>query len=300
MYKKGINKTNIIAIVLIFISITLNSCSPAPKYEIYMKLKTDFTGLEAKKGKELTESKKKELIEGSFNTLKNRLDKLGASKISVTETEPGTIIIKAKTLQPLKRIRDVIILRGIAEFRLVDKKYTERALKWQKKNYEKKKFPGSKEEQEKLLQKISHVINLPKDLELLFFFNKDNPKKILSPSELIVLNRKVELENGNIQSAMASNDHDIGQIVVNFQTTKEGKINFARVTASENKGKRLAFVLDNKVLFAPNIRDQILHGNGQITGDYTFDEASRYANLLRNSSIPYSLIILEEKETHLQ
>ena len=73
-----------------------------------------------------------------------------------------------------------------------------------------------------------------------------------------------------------------------------GAKKFGRTT-SNNVGKRLAIVLDNKILSAPVIREPILGGTGVITGDFTFQTATDLALLLRSGALPAPLNIIEER-----
>ena len=67
----------------------------------------------------------------------------------------------------------------------------------------------------------------------------------------------------------------------------------ARITTN-NVGKRLAIILDNKIISAPQIREPILGGNGQISGNFTFQSATDLALLLRSGALPAPLNIIEE------
>ena len=60
-------------------------------------------------------------------------------------------------------------------------------------------------------------------------------------------------------------------------------------------GNRLAIILDNKVISAPNIREPITGGRGIITGQFTFEEVTDLAMLLRAGALPAPLEILEER-----
>ena len=55
------------------------------------------------------------------------------------------------------------------------------------------------------------------------------------------------------------------------------------------------FVLDNKVLSAPNIRTEILGGSGQISGSFTVETASTLALQLRSGALPAKLAVAEER-----
>ena len=53
-----------------------------------------------------------------------------------------------------------------------------------------------------------------------------------------------------------------------------------KVLTTANRGKRLAVILDGKVLMAPLIRDGITEGKAQITGAFTMKETERIVKVL--------------------
>ena len=63
----------------------------------------------------------------------------------------------------------------------------------------------------------------------------------------------------------------------------------------ENVGKPFAIVLDNEVISAPVIREPILGGSGQISGNFTVQAANDLAILLRAGALPAPLTIIEER-----
>ena len=69
---------------------------------------------------------------------------------------------------------------------------------------------------------------------------------------------------------------------------------FGEVT-QQNVGRPFAIVLDNKVISAPVIREPILGGSGQITGNFTVQSANDLAILLRAGALPAKLTIVEER-----
>ena len=85
-----------------------------------------------------------------------------------------------------------------------------------------------------------------------------------------------------------------GQPIVSFRFDAQGGQIFGRVT-SENINRRLAIVLDDKVVSAPNIQSAILGGSGIITGRFTVQETSDLALVLRAGALPAPLTILEER-----
>ena len=87
---------------------------------------------------------------------------------------------------------------------------------------------------------------------------------------------------------------DRGSPVVSFEFNTKGGRKFARIT-TDNIGKKLAIVLDKKVISSPNIREPITGGKGIITGNFTFQEATDLSTLLRAGALPAPLNILEER-----
>ena len=108
------------------------------------------------------------------------------------------------------------------------------------------------------------------------------------------INKRIILSGDNLVNARASLDNRSGATVVNFTLDRVGSKKFARAT-SNNVGKRLAIILDNKVISSPQIREPILTGSGQISGDFTFQSATDLALLLRSGALPAPLAIIEER-----
>ena len=84
------------------------------------------------------------------------------------------------------------------------------------------------------------------------------------------------------------------QDVVSFTFDRVGAKKFGRAT-SNNVGKRMAIILDNKIISAPVIREPITGGNGQISGNFNFQSATDLALLLRSGALPAPLSIIEER-----
>ena len=87
---------------------------------------------------------------------------------------------------------------------------------------------------------------------------------------------------------------DRGSPVVSFEFNNKGGRKFGKIT-TENIGKRLAIVLDKKIISSPNIREPITGGKGIITGQFTFQEVTDLAMLLRAGALPAPLNIIEER-----
>ena len=81
---------------------------------------------------------------------------------------------------------------------------------------------------------------------------------------------------------------------VSFSLDRVGAQKFGRAT-SDNVGKRLAIVLDGNIISAPSINEPITGGNGMISGNFSFQEATDLALLLRSGALPTLLTVVEER-----
>ena len=96
-----------------------------------------------------------------------------------------------------------------------------------------------------------------------------------------------------LTDARPSFDKD-GQPAVEFRFNPNGARRFGAYTAA-NVGQLFAIVLDDQVISAPNIKQPIPGGQGQISGAMTVDESNRLAVLLRAGALPAEMTFLEER-----
>ncbi|MFP3383183.1 MULTISPECIES: protein translocase subunit SecD [Tritonibacter] len=85
-----------------------------------------------------------------------------------------------------------------------------------------------------------------------------------------------------------------GQPAVNFRFNTAGARKFGDYTA-QNIGAPFAIVLDDEVISAPVIRSHIPGGSGIITGNFSVEESTNLAVLLRAGALPAELQFLEER-----
>jgi SecD/SecF fusion protein len=112
--------------------------------------------------------------------------------------------------------------------------------------------------------------------------------------ERYAVRRRVEVDGANLTNARAAQDSRTGEWVVNFTFDSVGTRRFAQITR-ENVGRPFAVVLDEKVITAPVIREPILGGQGQISGNFTARSANDLAVLLRAGALPAPLTVVEER-----
>ena len=122
-------------------------------------------------------------------------------------------------------------------------------------------------------------------------------KKIVSDHENneihYLIEKKSRVGGENLTDAKAIFDQAEGH-AVSFRFDTVGAQKFGKAT-SENIGKRFAVLLDGYVITAPVIRSAITGGSGIISGDFTSQEATDLAVLLRAGALPAPLNIIEER-----
>ncbi|MDR3208634.1 MAG: protein translocase subunit SecD [Rickettsiales bacterium] len=104
---------------------------------------------------------------------------------------------------------------------------------------------------------------------------------------------RVELSGENLTDSQASFDQN-NMPVVTQEFDSMGGRRFAKLT-TEHVNERFAIVLDGKVLSAPVIREPILGGRGQISGNFTTRTAQDLAVMLRSGALPAPLSVIEER-----
>lgn len=124
------------------------------------------------------------------------------------------------------------------------------------------------------------------------------PRNILLPSMddegvYYVLVRTPVLSGEDLVDAQPGFDQN-GFPSVNFRFNPTGARKFGDFTA-EHVNEPFAIALDGEVITAPNIREPIRGGSGQITGNFTVEESTRLAILLRAGALPAELVFLEER-----
>jgi protein-export membrane protein SecD len=113
-------------------------------------------------------------------------------------------------------------------------------------------------------------------------------------SESAIVSKRIVLSGDNLLDAKPSMDNQNNETVVTFNLDRVGAKRFGKAT-STGIGKRLAIVLDGKIVSAPVIRSAIIGGSGQISGNFTFQSATDLALLLRSGALPAPLNIIEER-----
>ena len=113
------------------------------------------------------------------------------------------------------------------------------------------------------------------------------------PEQFYILEGTPILSGEDLTDAQPSFDQN-GQPAVSFRFNPSGARVFCTYT-TENTGALFATVLDEKVVTAPQIREPICGGSGQITGNFSVESSTQLAVLLRAGALPADLTFLEER-----
>ncbi len=140
---------------------------------------------------------------------------------------------------------------------------------------------------------------LGKTAQLNFRLVKDNSEfgideLISETGNILKVSKRIIMSGDNLVDAQPSIQNQQNEPAVSFSLDRLGAQKFGRAT-TDNVGKRLAIVLDGKIISAPNINEPITSGNGIISGNFTFQEATDLALLLRSGALPTPLNVVEER-----
>ena len=112
--------------------------------------------------------------------------------------------------------------------------------------------------------------------------------------EKLNISKRIIMSGENLIDAQPSIQNQNNEPTVSFTLDRLGAQKFGRAT-TDNVGKRLAIVLDGQIVSAPNINEPITSGSGMISGNFTFQEATDLALLLRSGALPTPLLVVEER-----
>jgi SecD/SecF fusion protein len=129
----------------------------------------------------------------------------------------------------------------------------------------------------------------PRDLKFYWSQNpyKYDPTKSLYELHAIKIttrDRRAPL-GGNVITGARPTSGVGSEVQVDFTMNSEGAKTWARMTR-ENVDRCIALVLDGYVRSYPRVLNEITGGSTEVTGDFTIDEATDLANILKSGKMP--------------
>ncbi len=119
-------------------------------------------------------------------------------------------------------------------------------------------------------------------------------KLVSETGENLNVSKRVVMSGENLIEAQPVFNSQTNEPTVSFSLDRLGAQKFGRST-TDNVGKRLAIILDGKIVSAPSINEPITTGSGVISGNFSFQEATDLALLLRSGALPTPLEVVEER-----
>jgi preprotein translocase subunit SecD len=203
-------------------------------------------------------------VSQGVETIRNRIDQFGVREPQIVAEGEDRIVIQLPGVKDQQRAIELVGKTALLEFKLVDEGASiEEALKG----------------------------NIPEDDEILYQRSTDLQTGRTSKTPILVKKRAV-LTGDTIKTAKVNFGSQRGGAYVSLSFDPRGTKIFDRVTA-ENVKRRLAIVLDGTVYSAPVIQERISGGEAQITGDFTAEQASDLAIVLRAGSLPAPVKIIQ-------
>ncbi|MEA3513330.1 MAG: protein translocase subunit SecD [Campylobacterota bacterium] len=201
----------------------------------------------------------------AVETIRNRLDQFGLAEPSVTRQGKIDIVVELpgiKTPEEEQRARELIAKPANLELMAVDELKAD--------------------------QVYDMTLEEAKDMGDVILEDSNNP-------EVKYLLKQIPILTGSqVVDAKVAFDQQTNQPIINFTLSTFGAKVFGDFT-QKSIGKRLAVVLDGKVFSDPVIRERIGGGSGQISGNFTIQEAGNVAIALRSGALPAPVIMLEKR-----
>src|SRR6266481_2597601 len=201
----------------------------------------------------------RQTIEQSIQIVERRVNQLGTVEPVIQRQGQDRILVQVPGLQDPSRLKELLGKTAKMEFRMVDPT-----------------VPPDQAQQGRV----------PPDSEVLM--------SSTSPKTPYVIKKQVLVSGGDLTDAQPGFDQRSGEPIVSFRFNTSGSRKFAQAT-SDNVGQPFAIVLDNEVISAPVIQEPITGGSGQISGNFTVQQANDLAIVLRTGALPTKLTIIEER-----
>jgi len=210
------------------------------------------------------------VLDKTVEKIRSRIDRLGVSEPEITRQGTRNVVVQLPGIHDPQRAKQIIGQTAQLQFRLVQES---------KSLADAKKDPAWQETKGDANLQPDKVVILPLKEA------KDTVMLKLGPTLL---------SGDSIKKATPSVDSS-GNPTVNFELSGDGAKKFSDITTA-NVNKQLAIVLDYKVESAPNIKEAITEGKGDISGSFTEQQAKDLAIVLQTGALPVELKPLQEQD----
>lgn len=217
-----------------------------------------------------------ESVRQARDIVANRVDQYGVSEPTITVYGSGEVqdqvIVELPGVEDFERVKDLIKSTARLDLKLTHQSQG-----------------GPYPNREAALSAFGG--QLPDEYETLPYRDRD---QTAGQTMYLVVRKAASVSGQHMKNAKRSQDPFTGKSEVVFYLSSEGVSLFSAATR-DNVGNRLAIVLDDVVRSAPNISEAINSESARITGNFSPEEASDLALVLRSGALPAKLRILEER-----
>jgi preprotein translocase subunit SecD len=206
----------------------------------------------------------KQSIDQAIETIRNRLDQFGLAEPVVARQGEEKILVQLagiKTQEEEQRARELISRAAKLELMAVDEERNAR-------------------------------VNSMSDSDAAAY--GDVILEDAKNPQMKYLVREIPILDGGMLTDASMGFDQNNRPLINFKLNAEGAEIFGDFTG-KSVGKRLAVVLDGKVYSAPNINERIGGGAGQISGNYTVEEAKDLSIALRSGALLAPIYLMEKR-----
>lgn len=214
-------------------------------------------------------------MQRAIEIVRNRIDQYGVGEIPITRQGEKWISVQLPGIANPEQAEALIGKTAMLEFRIVkDDAAAQEAVN--KLNELDNPFNADGTLTEEASRLVPEGITVMKDKQ----------------GFLVALTDTAAVTGADLEDARVSTG-EYGYPAVSFQFNGEGAKKFGNLTGANLK-KNLAIVLDNTVQSAPTINARITR-DGQITGQFTMEEARQLAIVLRAGALPAPVNIIEKR-----
>ncbi|BCO10201.1 hypothetical protein GF1_25770 [Desulfolithobacter dissulfuricans] len=231
---------------------------------------------------------RKNAVAQSLEIIRNRIDQFGVAEPVIIRQGENEIVVQLPGVKDPKRAMGLIGQTAQLEFKLVA---DDAGVDLPRLIDEVKQAGLWKEGESRKKLNLALQGRIPPDTEV-YFQRIVDPQTGRERKVPILLKSQVLMTGEMVKNAQVRIGGSFNEPYVSLDLTGRGGKIFANIT-EKNVGKRLAIVLDGVVRSAPVIREKILGGSAQISGDFTHEEATDLAIVLRVGALPAPVEIIQ-------
>ncbi len=237
---------------------------------------------------EKVDSINKNAVVQSLEIIRNRIDQFGVAEPVILRQGTDEIVVQLPGVKDPERAMKLIKDTAQLEFKLLDE---ESAIDpWQLISQVQNSGKWQMGESRKKLN-LALQNQLPQGTEIYFEKNVD-PQTGAETKTPLLIQSQLMMTGEMVKNAQVRVGGNFNEPYVGLDLTGRGGRIFGQVT-EKNVGKRFAIILDDVVRSAPVIREKILGGSAQISGNFTYEEATDLAIVLRVGALPAPVEIIQ-------